>query len=508
MFPSRIAVIAMTLLPIASPAGAAEISPDGAATLERQLRGWMVDMVGPSVPVPERPVQVTPAGDHYAVTVPTGLNTLQITASARPLDGGKWAVDDVRVTSPAEFTVNVPATTGADGKANPLAGPVTYRLSIAQQAGQALFDSTFQTPSTVNSSTSGLRLEGSGEHIQQLTQADHGTNSVIVRPTENGRLDVLSDGTVEGYSMDTKAGDAERLKIAIGRIQVTGQITSLSRDRGAQIVRALAQLGAAQAEAAKTGVAPMPVPKLDPKTAQALLEAVADVATGFNVNESFEKLSVTYGDFGGSLNAAKIGVTAKSQAGLLQASMELGLEGPQLPDILPENTGALVPTKVSVRPAVSGLSVADLLRLAQDSQGGQPPPDADVAALFSHGGISAGLDEFSIDVAGANFTGLGKVVFTGPQTFSGTAQITATNLDLLQQQVASVPSLAAALPAFIFAKGIGRTVGNQVVWDVNYRDGRLQINNQDMSSLMGSGGQKGGTPRTAPRPNRSGPPRP
>ena len=186
------------------------------------------------------------------------------------------------------------------------------------------------------------------------------------------------------------------------------------------------------------------------------------------------------------MRQAQIGFQTRTDQGILQAQMSLGMEGLTLPDLPlgdmadPDpDQGDLAARRCPGSPSPTWSSSPTT------SQNGQEPPDADIAALFSHGGVSVGLDSFGIDVGGSSITGMGKLLIASPDDFSGTAQITATNLDLLQQRVAASPELAQAGPVFIFLKGIGRTVQNRMVWDVTFRDGRLLVNNQDLSAMLG-----------------------
>ena len=101
--------------------------------------------------------------------------------------------------------------------------------------------------------------------------------------------------------------------------------------------------------------------------------------------------------------------------------------------------------------------------------------------------MSAGLESFALDIADTSFAGMGKMMVASPQNLTGLAQVTATNFDDLMQRANRIPELAGALPVFVFAKGIGRTVENRVVWDITYRGGKLVVNGTDLSSMMGSG---------------------
>lgn len=503
----RATVLALTLLWLAPAATWAQTTPESAQALEQQIRDWMATTLGPSAKFAKRPVQLVPDGDHYRVAVSLGdaPDSPVVTATARMTDGGRWAIDDIRLRSPAEFHVNLPQS-GKDGAAGAMSGPITYKLTIGQQAGQILFDPTFATSSTSNSTIQNLDLQASGEKLQQTSHLDRGASTTIVRPASNGRVDLVMDTTLEGYRISSEAQGSEPLKLAMGRVRANAEVNGVSRDRTVQIVQALVQMGSAMQTGDRSGNA---APKLDPKSAQTLLEALADFASGMSFDESVENLAMSYGGISGTLKAARIGFSTKADAGLLQAKLDLGAEGLAIPDLPLGPMADLIPSKIAIRPAVSGVAVADLIRLAKASENGGSPSPADFQALFSHGGISAGIESFAVDVAGAGFTGMGKVLFTSPQDYSGTAQFTATNLDLLQQRIASEPDLAQGGPVIIFLKGIGRSVENRMVWDVTYRDGRLLVNNQDLSAMMGGGqGDQGGPkspPRGQQRPSRNRP---
>ena len=500
----RAAVLAATLLALTPAAVLAQTTPESAQALEQQVREWITTTLGPSAKIAKRPIQLTADGDHYRVAVPFGEapDSPLVTATARMTGGGRWAIDDIRLPSPSEFHVNLPRVSkdgaGKDGAAGGMSGPITYKLNVGQQAGQILLDPTFATSSTSNSTVQNLDLQASGEHLQQTSHLDRGSSTTILRPAASGRVDLLMDTTLEGYRINSETQGSEPLKLGMGRVRANAEVNGVSRDRTVQIVQALVQIGSAMQASERSGNANA-APKLDPNAAQTLLEALADFASGMSFDESMENLSMTYGGMSGTLRAARIGFSTKADAGLLQARLDLGAEGLAIPDLPLGAMADLIPSKITIRPAVSGVAAADLIKLAKASENGGSPTPADIQALFSHGGITAGIESFAIDVAGAGFTGMGKFLFTSPQDYSGTAQLTATNLDLLQQRIASDPDLAQGLPVIIFLKGIGRTVNNGMVWDVAYSNGRLLVNNQDLTAMMAGGQGDQGGPKSPPR---------
>ena len=134
------------------------------------------------------------------------------------------------------------------------------------------------------------------------------------------------------------------------------------------------------------------------------------------------------------------------------------------------------------------------------------PTPADIAALFSHGGVTGGLDSMTVEVGGATFTGQGSLVATAPsaQAVTGTAQVTATNYDDLMQKVSAIPGMGQqALPVMVFIKGIGRTVDNKLVWDATYKDGKVLINNVDLTAMAAGAGPAPAARPVAPAPRPS-----
>src|SRR5579875_1771956 len=131
--PSALGLFALALLPLVPGVARAQTTPDGAAALEQQIHDWMSSTLGPDVKITQRPIQVTANGDHYDLAVPLGdePGAPRWTATARERSGGRWAIDDVRVTSPAEFHVKLPVPSTSGG--SPEMTDITYKLSIAQQ---------------------------------------------------------------------------------------------------------------------------------------------------------------------------------------------------------------------------------------------------------------------------------------------------------------------------------------------------------------------------------------
>ena len=109
-----------------------------------------------------------------------------------------------------------------------------------------------------------------------------------------------------------------------------------------------------------------------------------------------------------------------------------------------------------------------------------------------------GLEAVSIALAGAVFEGEGAVTYTSATDFNGTMRITATGYDDMVQKVSAIPAISGqAVPALVFVKGIGKSDGSKIVWDIVYKDGKALVNSVDMSSMLG-----GAAKEPAPTPTR------
>ena len=87
--------------------------PGAGAGAQQQLKDWLAGLLGPSVKLPELPWQITGEHDHYVLTWPIpGLTSpsgeVATTANVRPLDGGRWSIDAMKMPPSGSFTMTIP----------------------------------------------------------------------------------------------------------------------------------------------------------------------------------------------------------------------------------------------------------------------------------------------------------------------------------------------------------------------------------------------------------------
>ena len=485
-------IILCAAIAAAVPARAA-VTPADATGIETQLKAWMQATLGPKVKLGDRPVEVTPEGDAYRVKLPIRLDdgpkrqTLDMTALARPAAGGTWAIEQIRMPFPASFTIEVTPPAKEGDKKPPAPMQLHYTVSAASQEGQGVWDPAYATPSVITQTVTGLDVKTIGPGLQQTSHFDKSVSSTTIKPAVAGRVDVVSEATGEGYTLLSKTADTELLKLAIQKVRLSSTLDGVSRERGPELMQALVAMATeVVAQMPKPGApagAAKP-PQLSPATAAALAHALQDVVSDMTLDESAEGVQVTYAGMTGGAGKARLGMGGQTVKGLLQAHMDVAVDDLAFPDFGLGPMQAFLPKRVEFRPVIGGVATQDLLDLiAAPRQPDGTPSPAVMAKLFSHGGVTTGLESFAIELGGTAFTGNVQALIPSGKPPSGTAQVTATDFDAVLNRVKAVPSLAQVLPALVFAKGIGRNVGDKVVWDVTYLGGKLLVNGTDLSAM-------------------------
>lgn len=484
---------------LSGPALAAPPDAAGAAALEAQLRDWAKSFLPAAIALPDRIVQVAPEGDHYRATLPLGgRDNPQITATVRPLDGGRWSIEGLRFPSPATVTMTLPSAEAKPGDGKPATERVTYNIKLAEQDGTGVFDPTWQTASTFANTIRGLTVQANIAGVSQNTQIARQTSRQTLTPTGQGRVDVAGDGMAEGYVGSSALPDGTPFRLEMSRIQVNSLMSGVSRDKAMEASRGLVALVVGLAAARGDGKPPSPA-DFDPATLRSLISAFRDFAVEMRVDESVEGVRFRMNEQqGGDLGALRIGFGAKSPDGMLDARLDLGIEEPKVvnPPLGPFEV--FVPKRLTLRPTLSGVATADLLDMAEAALNKSPDMNQRLAGLFSRGGVRIGLENLMVDVAGATLTGQGKAVMASPMEVVGDGQIVVTNLDGLIDRVKAVPALAQGLPLLVVAKGIGRSVGATTVYDLKFDGASFTVNGTDLMALAGGG--------ASPPPPRSTPP--
>ena len=483
-----------------TPAGAADITSAQADTLQSRMQSWLESMLGPDTRLDGRAVQVRPEGDHYRIELPLGTprtgqpSPVTLFTTAQPIEGGRWLFEGPAIPSPAHFTLDLPAP-AKNGRKAP-SPDIPVEITVVTKGGrnsQGTFDPSFATPSTLSSSSRDVQIRAQSTLFDQLTKVERSSSTSTLRPSGTNRVDFTGEITLEGYTLTSRSQDASPLDLSAQQIRTAGGITALSRDHAAMMIPAVVRVASSfLAELPSPGGVPAVRPSVDPQLLRTILQSLQDLASEFILNETFDGVAFRSAASNGAANQLRIGIGAKSESGLLQASMDLGFDGLVLSDPALGTMAGLLPTKVALRPMLTGVSTDEVLRWLDatgDAKNGARLPS--VAMLFRRAGVSAGLESFAVDLGGASFTGAGKLTTVSGGDLTGQAQITASNFDALIARVNAVPELAGTLPALIFAKGISQTAEGRLVWDIAYRDNKFSVNGTDLSAMTGQPSARG-----------------
>ena len=484
----------------ASPAKADDISAAQASALQARMQNWLQGMLGPDMRPAGQTVQVRPEGDHYRIELPLGApragqpSPAALSASARPAEDGRWTFEGPELPSPARFTLNVPAP-ARNGTAPGSTIPVEYTITAASQNSRGTYDPSLATPSTLTTSSRDVQVRAQSALVDQLARFEQSSSTSTLRPSGPDRVDFTGAGTVEGYTSTSRSQNGQPLEFSAQHTQATIGVTALSRDRAATMLPVVVRAASGFLMGApSSGGAPAVRPPVDPQLLRTIVQSLQDLASEFTLNETFDGIAFRSGTFNGAMNQAHLGMGAKSEGGLLQAFMDLGLDGLVLPDATPGAMAELLPRKVALRPVLTGVSAEEVIRwlgAMADARDDARPPG--FATLFLRAGVSAGLDSFALDIGSTSLAGAGKLTALSPSDLAGQAQVTAGNFDDLIARVNAVPELASVVPLFVFAKGVSQTVEGRLVWNLAYRDNKLLVNGTDLSAMTGR------TPAQGPR---------
>jgi hypothetical protein len=483
--PRHFALCLLLLLPCG--ARADDIGPDQAQSLQQQLKGWLAGLLGPSIKLPDLPWQITGEHDHYLITWPIrGLETpkgdVGVTATLRPLDDGRWSIEDLKAPPAGSFTMTLPE--GPDSKG----GPAKVGFTVGKQDNHGVIDPGLTTASNFHSEIGEVAVTTDSANGHQEQHFDRYLVDTALKPESDGRLDLTVDGTATGWRSAAQVNKGTPVAIGIDTMHAVGRIQGVNRERVAAVLAAAGNLvGALPADTLqKGGKAELTAPA----RAQLRLIATAlqDVFTAISLEENLDGLKVEVAGMGGvSMKHFGLGFGGEAPDGKLHIWFDIGLDGLDSPS-LPPKIAAYLPHHIELRPSLSGIQTADLRKLALDAT----DKDADVKeltpdvmAMFAHGGIDVAVERLAFDLGPAKVEGVAHVNVLSPGAWRGTAHLTATGLDDLTTQARGNPDLQQALPVLIMLRGLAKPEGDHLVWNIESDGPNMIVNGIDLSQLGG-----------------------
>jgi len=491
---SRLAVPLFVLTPlIAATPARAEATPEAAASLQAQIQAWMADLVGPTVDLGSHVARVSPEGEGYRFELPvmgplgpTGwlMTGDPVTATAKPLDGGRWTIESLRLPTP----LRAEQQPIQEGK------PRNWVLNLTDQQ----FDPSLATGSSFEAVLRGYDSVARTAAGVQITHLDRYAWHGGWQPTGEGRVSVSSDG------------QGENLTMSIGGAAEVGPVTvnAAAMHSGTRIERiGFAQLGAAMrsisgllpaaTQAAGAAGVPAAIAPKDREGLRALVIALRDLLGGVRHEMTLERLRIDVAGQGGTVDSLTVGGSAAAPDGMLEASLHLAAVGFDSPLIPQGPLRDYLPRRIALSPRVSGLPMKDVMALLLRAidEDDKDALQGEAVALLAKGPLEVGLDDVVVDLGSAVLKAGGTMTIAAPDDIEGNAGISVTGLDTLIRRANTVPELRSAAPFLIFLKGIGEQKGDAVIWNITYADGKTDVNGTDLSTLLPSGADKKERPR-------------
>ncbi len=496
MFASRaFAAFAVIAAGLPAHAFAADVTAAQATDLEAQLRGWMASLVSPALDVGTRPVRITADGDHFNVELPApdilasaGIADagLSVKLKAKPLDSGRWALDDLVIPSPLKLTAPkgmVPDDKAAVAGATSVDPSPSITVTSTSQQFHGIFDPSFATTSSFDSVATGLRVEGGNSVSTTAKSVSHST----FQPATDGRINVLSEGSSEKSSNTVTPKEGAPFTYTVEKSSSSSRVKSVSPATLATLVRSVAALAPTLPGTKDT---------LNPQQrtlARTIIFSLRDMFAGLESSQTFEGMKFTSGGHTGSVAHAVLGTKAGVTDGKLELATTVSMDGLDTPEVPSGVYRDYLPRKITFNPRISGVPSEDLVKLmlrAVDSDANDLAELQGAAmALLGAGPLEIAIDELGLDLGRASLTGTGSVDIAGIADITGEAEINVKGLDALIKTANTTPELKQAAPVLIFLKGIGKQDGDTTTWNIAYQDNNFTVNDTDLSALLpGAGG--------------------
>jgi hypothetical protein len=315
-------------------------------------------------------------------------------------------------------------------------------------------------------------------------------------PAQDGRLDLVSEATVNGWKSASQVAGGTPVAIGIDTMRAVGRIKGVNRDRVTALLTATGGLiGALPPDiATKEDKTDLPAPAR--AQLRLLIDALQGMLAEMSLEESVDGLKVEVAGMGGlSVKHFLFGFGGEAPDGRLHTWLHIGLDELASPSV-PPKVAAYLPHHIEIKPSLSGVLTADLHKLALDATDEGADSDSlepDIAAIFSHGGVNLGVETLTFDLGPAKVDGTGQVTLLSPDTWHGEAHLTATGFDDLTTQARTNPDLQQALPFLVMLRGVAKPDGKKLVWDIVSDGPSVTVNGLDLSQL-GSGGHPPGKP--------------
>ena len=157
-----------------------------------------------------------------------------MTAMLRPLDGGRWSIDAMKLPAAGNFTVTLPKT----GRPA-MSGPMKLSFTLGSRIRTACIDPAFATASTFHTEFGGLDLTSDNpkQHQEAAHRSLYFRREFCSRRRMAGSISPGS-GSMEGWKSATVINGQTPMAIGAQSVRATGRIDGINRDHVAELLAA------------------------------------------------------------------------------------------------------------------------------------------------------------------------------------------------------------------------------------------------------------------------------
>jgi hypothetical protein len=442
-----------------------------AATLQRDLRAWLVGFLAPVLSVPESSLRVTAVGDGFDLNYTLNdKNDQSARLRLTPLTDGRWRVDLPRLPKIGEFV------------ANPALNNASIAYAINEVDALATIDPSLRTGSTGRIEAHDIVVASRSADGDQTQRIKHYVLTGAVMPLKDGGLEVTQDAVISDWRSHTALGGGAGTAInEVGRADLTLRVDGLRTERvGAFFASTKAAIATVMAAKPDDPSALTPAMRAE---LRAMILSMRDLATRFEAVETLHDFTGKIPNLGGfRIGKARIGLGAEVPDDKLRAWVVLGVEGVEV-EGLPKEWASFIPDRIEMRPVMIGVRtegfVELLLRSLDEAIDGERF-NKDVSALLTKDDAWVGIESLLIDFDPLRLEGSGRLRVLEPGKPTIEARITAAGLDQLMLEMVRKPDMGLLVPIVAMAKGLGRQEGERMVWDITLTDSQAIINGVDM----------------------------
>nr|WP_294509675.1 hypothetical protein [uncultured Rhodopila sp.] len=461
MQPSRTPRLAAALLLIPL---AARAQPPEASLLDA-LSLISGGLLAPSDPPP----RVAHDGDLYRVRVPLpGLAEppdAAVEATARPVGTGIW--DITALTLPQAGVINTP------GQAAAAPGILTF--AIGQQSFHGKVDTTLATPSPFKAQLGKitLRTENAPQHTDQTIE-QYSTDGTL-SGDGHGRLNAHVLGALTNWLI-TGAGDkpSDAFRLSMRSAAIRYDVEGLDRTR-AEHLRTTLQNRPPAAPTASLTLSPAARERL-----HAMIDDFGALLTRFDIDETIQGVHFeAAGTSKVEVANVRLGLAGDSRGGRVNAHLDIDVADPSA-NMVPPDYAALMPHRVAIRPAVSGVRSEALMQWLREATADKTETaalQASAMALLNDPQARVGVESLAIETGPLTVQGSAKVLPLPGNSIGYSVHLTARGLDGMMATLQGNPQAMQMLPMMYLAKGMAKPQGDSLVWDINYANGAVTVNN-------------------------------